>query len=1460
MRKSAAAIVVSFILTVLASASWTAPLSVTQDEITTWTRYTVPLPRSVTFQGKVSVSCAEVSIVLPASSDIKVPQARKELRQALGLSDSGDNPTNPAFTITLQLGGSESDPLVSLLNSDQSYRIFPEADNSGLRLVALQPAGLYYAAKTLSQMLPWKRSGGTVQIPLVTIQDWPEMADRGLWGCDHFLWLKWMGDRKMNIGEQISTRSVTSDGKGHSGFKDGRETMYTEGPYYGVKPVPATLHLSSLGDCGLFTYYPQLIGVNGPSGSICYSRPEFPPVLADFMCDLASYPNVDEVDTWMTEDFHNDFGPGCRCDACLAGNRNVLEAKAIQTAIDIAKLRLAPRNVVFRVLTAQQTEPDNAKCFAATTPDVKWWYYNGDLTYTSARKTIISQAVADLAASGRYAGVCPNISAMGCNKPFSSADFVNYRMTEFNDKKLNGIIGYAVPPPLALVDGFNVEAEAEWAWNPKGRDKHEFAAALAVREGNPDPEKFAQWSDAIGPVEFDMYGSDWPECEGKYQPGYVSASLLNGKLPGLGEVYPGFRGCWGEFKTAKQLDDDVILAGKALCLAEQMGIKKYYYESLWTDGNINALRALYKLKSLVVGGSVSAANRETARYWFGVFINSVKQASSAITKWAIECAGDASSYSSTAGILQRMADGDGGSNPGMIKVANDLGCAPNLVSTLEPAMSIAAAKKLGPGAIVKLYGDVITGGSGSTCFIEEPDRTCGIRVNSSTSLIGSSSALILGTVANNNGELVINADLVQAAAATQSVDPVAVSVRNLGGGAYGGQPAIMEWRKVKENNVWVRKLLPVDGLNNLGLFVRLSGIVTHVGPDYFYIDDGSHCDDDSGYYGVRVVCADGSWDKPAEGEYVTIDGMSSCYSERGSTWRALYVPAASNIVVIPVPLELILDEDQATLAGSWTYTPSASGAAYNDDYDAGMTQPSETATARWTPKITRPGNYDIYVMYAGGADRTTSANYRVVYDGGAQTVPVDQTANGGVWVSLGKWPLATGTAGYVELTNASADAGKVVVADAVKFVRASGGTPPAIVTQPTSQAACLGGTATITVGATGTSPLSYQWRKGNTSLTNAGHYSGATSSALVISGCDASDAANNYNCLVTNIYGNASSNNASLIVGDPTTAPTALPASGVGTDAITWNWSPAPGAIGYKLWTAATGGTQIGGTLTSTTYTEKPLDPGTLYTRYVEAIYGCGASNSRTQLGPTATQYRYCVENGDFEGGFTNGIGNHWQRDTALGTFTQSTSIKRDGTSAQKLYDAVGNDPFTAYLYQKINVQPNRNYLYRVYHRREKAGGFTVVFGYNTVGNLTPTLTSSSSGSGASAWWVKNMNFTSGATGVVTVMFCGGSNKNDTVGYVDGVYLLPQAPTASGGAATISAGGTATLTASGGFDGASSELHWYTGAGGTGVHVGTGTALVVSPTTTTTYYPRWESYLSGSCPSDDGPAVTVTVQ
>jgi alpha-tubulin suppressor-like RCC1 family protein/nitrogen fixation protein FixH len=92
-------------------------------------------------------------------------------------------------------------------------------------------------------------------------------------------------------------------------------------------------------------------------------------------------------------------------------------------------------------------------------------------------------------------------------------------------------------------------------------------------------------------------------------------------------------------------------------------------------------------------------------------------------------------------------------------------------------------------------------------------------------------------------------------------------------------------------------------------------------------------------------------------------------------------------------------------------------------------------------------------------------------------------------------------------------------------------TPPSIGTQPQSQAIDAGGTATFTVAATDTAPLSYQWYFNNTAL------AGETSATLTLANVTAANAGE-YTVKVSNGTGEITSAVATLTVNAPTPPPT----------------------------------------------------------------------------------------------------------------------------------------------------------------------------------------------------------------------------------------------------------------------------------------------------------------------------------
>ena len=87
--------------------------------------------------------------------------------------------------------------------------------------------------------------------------------------------------------------------------------------------------------------------------------------------------------------------------------------------------------------------------------------------------------------------------------------------------------------------------------------------------------------------------------------------------------------------------------------------------------------------------------------------------------------------------------------------------------------------------------------------------------------------------------------------------------------------------------------------------------------------------------------------------------------------------------------------------------------------------------------------------------------------------------------------------------------------------------PPAITSQPISQTVTAGQTASFSVTATGTSPLSYQWRK------NGANISGATASAYTTPAMTSSDNGAQFTVVISNLAGTVTSSAATITVNAP---------------------------------------------------------------------------------------------------------------------------------------------------------------------------------------------------------------------------------------------------------------------------------------------------------------------------------------
>ena len=138
-------------------------------------------------------------------------------------------------------------------------------------------------------------------------------------------------------------------------------------------------------------------------------------------------------------------------------------------------------------------------------------------------------------------------------------------------------------------------------------------------------------------------------------------------------------------------------------------------------------------------------------------------------------------------------------------------------------------------------------------------------------------------------------------------------------------------------------------------------------------------------------------------------------------------------------LSLILISSQAQYSGVWTIG-SAAADRYTNFYEfASSTNTSDTAQAVYRPNITIPGDYDVYIWYSEGTNRSTNVPVTISYNGASVLVPVNQSIPGGSWQLLASSvPFAAGSNGFVRIGNGTGDINKVVIADAIRFTYSAG--------------------------------------------------------------------------------------------------------------------------------------------------------------------------------------------------------------------------------------------------------------------------------------------------------------------------------------------------------------------------------------------------------------------------------------
>jgi hypothetical protein len=128
--------------------------------------------------------------------------------------------------------------------------------------------------------------------------------------------------------------------------------------------------------------------------------------------------------------------------------------------------------------------------------------------------------------------------------------------------------------------------------------------------------------------------------------------------------------------------------------------------------------------------------------------------------------------------------------------------------------------------------------------------------------------------------------------------------------------------------------------------------------------------------------------------------------------------------------DIVIDNGQvgATFTGTWSSFPGAGASGADSLVSVG----AGVDTHRWTPSIPTTRTYAVYVWWTSDSTRSDAVTYTVKHVNGQDTLTANQQVGGSQWQPLGTFTFATGSVGFVEVTDAGGFG--TVSADAVRFV------------------------------------------------------------------------------------------------------------------------------------------------------------------------------------------------------------------------------------------------------------------------------------------------------------------------------------------------------------------------------------------------------------------------------------------
>jgi hypothetical protein len=379
------------------------------------------------------------------------------------------------------------------------------------------------------------------------------------------------------------------------------------------------------------------------------------------------------------------------------------------------------------------------------------------------------------------------------------------------------------------------------------------------------------------------------------------------------------------------------------------------------------------------------------------------------------------------------------------------------------------------------------------------------------------------------------------------------------------------------------------------------------------------------------------------------------------------------------------------------------------------------------------------------------------------------TAIAGATAASYTTPATTNSDNGAQFTVVVTDSNGSVTSNSATLTVTASAVAPSITFQPTNQAVTAGQTATFSVTATGTSPLTYQWKKNGTAI------NGAISATYTTPATAASDNNAAFTATVTNSVSSVTSSAATLTVNVPPSI-TAQPASktvnagqtatfsvtATGTGTLTYQWkkngAAISGATSASYTTPATSASDNGAqfTVTVTDLVSNVTSSAAILTVNGPPTITAQPASQTVNAGQTAT---FSV--------------------TATGTATLTYQWKKGGTAISGATGATYTTPATA------SSDSGTQFTVTV---TNSFGSVTSSSATLTV-NLAPTITAQPASHTVAVGQTATFSVTAAGTGTLTYQW----KKNGTLisGATSASYTTPAAAASDNGASfTVTVTGT----------------------------------------------------------------------